>query len=382
MALSTMYPAKANSPQTTLAAGITAADTSMTLSDASVLPAAPNLCTLGADEDAEVVSYSTITGNVVSGLIRGVSGTTASPWPIGTQVAREFTSYDHDTFKANIEYLNGKVLYGVCDTAAATVNKEVTISDFSLKTGVTIVVKFTNTNSATNPTLSVNSGTAYPIYRYGTTASGTKDTAGRINGGAVILLTFDGTGWIQHFWVNTDTIYGAYSTTAAATAAKTANCQYFQLNQGYFEITIRYDNTAQSALTLNIGSTGAIPIYINGSPSSATNYTLPGGVYIVYYDGTNYYFRTDGKIEGLAPANLYFTGQSVSAATNAQIMRIPSSGTDSRITADTVVLECTYADPSKITSNVTWNSYDGYITFIGTCTAGTSANVTLGQKGN
>lgn len=38
------------------------------------------------------------------------------------------------------------------------------------------------------------------------------------------------------------------------------------------------------------------PIYINGAASSSTNYTLPAGSYIIFYDGTNYYFRTDGKI--------------------------------------------------------------------------------------
>ena len=61
---------------------------------------------------------------------------------------------------------------------------------------------------------------------------------------------------------------------------------------------MRYANTAQSALTLNINSTGAKPIYINGAASSATNYTLPAGTYLVFYDGTNYYFRTDNKITG------------------------------------------------------------------------------------
>ena len=106
MALSTMYDAKPNSPQTTLAGDISAADTSMTLADASVLPAAPNICTIGDDENAEVVIYGTITGNVVSNLIRGSSGTTASVWPAGTYVARDYTSYDHDTFIDNIRDLS------------------------------------------------------------------------------------------------------------------------------------------------------------------------------------------------------------------------------------------------------------------------------------
>ena len=57
-------------------------------------------------------------------------------------------------------------------------------------------------------------------------------------------------------------------------------------------------NTYQGALTLNINSAGGKPIYINGTVSSSSNYTLPNGTYFVFYDGTNYYFRTDGKIQG------------------------------------------------------------------------------------
>lgn len=78
----------------------------------------------------------------------------------------------------------------------------------------------------------------------------------------------------------------------------------------------------------------------------------------------------------------YFTSQTVSAATSAQIMRIPASGTNNNINTNTVVLECTFDNPSAITSKVSWHSYDGYITFTGTCTSATTANVTLGQKGN
>lgn len=79
---------------------------------------------------------------------------------------------------------------------------------------------------------------------------------------------------------------------------------------------------------------------------------------------------------------LYFYQQAVLVASSAQIMRIPASGTDPAITTDTVVLECTFANPAAITSDVTWTSYTGYITFNGTCTAATTANVTLGLAGN
>jgi len=57
-------------------------------------------------------------------------------------------------------------------------------------------------------------------------------------------------------------------------------------------------NTAAGALTLNINSRGAKPIYINGVASSSTNYTLPAGSYMTYYDGTNYHIRTDGILPG------------------------------------------------------------------------------------
>ena len=78
----------------------------------------------------------------------------------------------------------------------------------------------------------------------------------------------------------------------------------------------------------------------------------------------------------------YFYQQVVSAATSAQIMRIPASGTSNDINTDTVVMNVEWANPSAITSGVAWKSFDGYITFTGTCTTATTANVTVGQKGN
>ena len=74
----------------------------------------------------------------------------------------------------------------------------------------------------------------------------------------------------------------------------------------------------------------------------------------------------------------YFTAQTVNAAASAEIMRI----TDASITTDTIVLGCVFADPSYITSDVTWTSYAGYIAFAGTCTTATAADITLGIKGN
>jgi hypothetical protein len=96
----------------------------------------------------------------------------------------------------------------------------------------------------------------------------------------------------------------AYCSTAAGTAAKTATCSgYVLLSKSYIQVIITTTNTSATALTLNINSKGAKPIYINGTASSTSNYTLPAGTYLVYYDGTNYYFRTDGKITGSITGN-------------------------------------------------------------------------------
>ncbi|MBQ9393329.1 MAG: hypothetical protein IJU18_04990, partial [Oscillospiraceae bacterium] len=99
-------------------------------------------------------------------------------------------------------------------------------------------------------------------------------------------------------WVNQTQNYpSAYCTTAGATAAKVASCSLWTATaNSYLHVLIGAANTSAGALTLNVNSTGAKPICINGTASSGTNYTLPAGSYIVYYDGTNFYFRTDGKL--------------------------------------------------------------------------------------
>lgn len=101
-----MYPAKAGSPKTVLAITINATATQMTVADASVLPAAPNLAVLGSDSSAEIVSYAGKSGNTLTGLVRGLGGTTASVWESDTIVARNITSFDHDRFITNINALD------------------------------------------------------------------------------------------------------------------------------------------------------------------------------------------------------------------------------------------------------------------------------------
>ena len=110
MAQKTMYPAINNSPVSTLAQNISVNADTIELIDASVLPAAPNIATIGTDENAELVLYTGINGSSITGCTRGFNGTTARAWTSGSKVFRGFTAYDHDTFRDNISDLSsGKV---------------------------------------------------------------------------------------------------------------------------------------------------------------------------------------------------------------------------------------------------------------------------------
>lgn len=147
MAISAMYPAKAGSPKTTLASDLSATATSMTLEDASVLPTAPNLAVLGDDANAEVVSYTTITGNVVSGLIRGLGGTTASVWPAETDVARNYTSFDHDRFISNIQDLQNAKQDNLTFDTVPTASSTNPVESNGIATAISQVTAIANTKA-------------------------------------------------------------------------------------------------------------------------------------------------------------------------------------------------------------------------------------------
>lgn len=73
---------------------------------------------------------------------------------------------------------------------------------------------------------------------------------------------------------------------------------------------------------------------------------------------------------------LYFYQKAVSATTG-NIVTI----SDSRITANSVVLECTFANPAYITTDVTWTTSAGSLVLNGTCTTATTANIAVGLAG-
>ena len=104
--LVTMYPAQANSPETSLSGALTAAGTTVNVVDGSVLPEAPNLLTIGADgSTAETVLMTAKNGNVLT-VTREQNGTTARAWSAGDVIARYFTAADQTAMQENIKKLN------------------------------------------------------------------------------------------------------------------------------------------------------------------------------------------------------------------------------------------------------------------------------------
>ena len=83
--------------------------------------------------------------------------------------------------------------YGSCSTAAGTAAKTVSAGDFSLETGAAVVVKFTNTNTASNPTLNVSGTGAKAIYHKGAAIN-----PNYLRAGFVYTFTYNGTQWDLH----------------------------------------------------------------------------------------------------------------------------------------------------------------------------------------
>jgi len=109
MALWTMFDGIPNSPVTTLSTGIDSDDTTIVVVDGSVLPDAPNICSLGLGEDTETIYYGTKVSNTLSDVIRDYEEISAAKsWDSGTSVARMFTNYDYAALVANIGEVDDK----------------------------------------------------------------------------------------------------------------------------------------------------------------------------------------------------------------------------------------------------------------------------------
>lgn len=104
-------------------------------------------------------------------------------------------------------HLIASTFYATCETAAATAAKVAKLtntntSTVTLITGMTITVKFTYSNTAASPTLTIQSsgGTqlvaAKALKKVGTTAIGATESTSW-QAGAAVIFVYDGTNWVE-----------------------------------------------------------------------------------------------------------------------------------------------------------------------------------------
>ena len=214
--LVTMYPAQANSPETSLSGALTAAGTTVNVVDGSVLPEAPNLLTIGADgSTAETVLMTAKNGNVLT-VTRAQNGTTARAWSAGDVIARYFTAADQTAMQENIKKLNeGKAEKAASPTAGnfAGLDASGNPTDSGKKPGDFAAASHTHTDKA-DKVKSATAGHFAGLDSSGNlTDSGKKPgdfaDASHAHAGYAEVKIFSGVSVAASAWVS-DSTYAAY----------------------------------------------------------------------------------------------------------------------------------------------------------------------------
>ena len=211
-----MYPAQANSPETSLSGALTAAGTTVNVVDGSVLPEAPNLLTIGADgSTAETVLMTAKNGNVLT-VTRAQNGTTARAWSAGDVIARYFTAADQTAMQENIKKLNeGKAEKAASPTAGnfAGLDASGNPTDSGKKPGDFAAASHTHTGKA-DKVSSATAGNLAGLDSSGNlTDSGKKPgdfaNASHAHAGYAEVKIFSGVSVAASAWVS-DSTYAAY----------------------------------------------------------------------------------------------------------------------------------------------------------------------------
>lgn len=196
---------------------------------------------------------------------------------------------------------NTTIAYGTCSTAAATAAKVITITsntNWELKVGAIVVVKFTITNTASSVTLNVNSTGAKSIwYGTGVYTGNSNLVCGYANRYQTYM--YDGTYWV---WISSgsdaNTTYSnatlgqGYGTcaTAEATTAKVVTLSSYALVVGGI-VAVKFTYAVPASSTLNVNSKGAKAIYYRGAAITA-NVIKAGDIATFIYDGSQYHLLT------------------------------------------------------------------------------------------
>lgn len=197
--------------------------------------------------------------------------------------------------KTKLNYTN--IAYATCETAGATTTKEITVSGntgIAITTGTILIVKFSYTNTASNPVFSVNGITASVNYNTMVITSSNLDYAG--DAGLMMMYVYDGTYFryvCRSYDKDSNTTYTnaslgqGYAVCATATAAKVATLSSYALTTGGI-VAVKFTYAVPASATLNINSKGAKAIYYRGTAITA-GIIKAGDIATFIYDGSDYH---------------------------------------------------------------------------------------------
>lgn len=173
-------------------------------------------------------------------------------------------------------YHVGSTLYGTCDTAAGTAIKVAVVEGFdTLETGVTVHIKFTNSNTASNPSLEIRPSStsgqqaSHAIFVDETRRPGTTAFTSWFSG-SVVSFTYDGSYWRMNDYIpNTDT-----NDAVTQTATDSTNATYEFLFSNTADNTTRTEGARKTQyLTFN-PSKKALTVGSRASGSAVGDYSL------------------------------------------------------------------------------------------------------------
>lgn len=174
---------------------------------------------------------------------------------------------------------------GTCSTAAATADKTLAISGFSLTAGAKLRITFTNGNTADTPTLNINSLGAKAIYdMYGVAVSATNRFY--VPAGATIEFHYDGTNWVWHTIAKS--LLPDYSKISSSSWA--TGTTYTPTEDCYILVQASYITNGGWEIRLT-NSTGII---ISGGAVSIAGITKYDNVMTLLTAGTTYYLMITG----------------------------------------------------------------------------------------
>lgn len=154
----------------------------------------------------------------------------------------------------SINYAFEKPYFGTCETAAATVAKVVTCSGFTLKTGSRIAVQFTNTNSASQPTMNVNSTGA----KYICAINGTSVNTGVWRANEVVDFVYNGSYWIAlGTTIASTSNYGLVKLSSSTSSTSSSLAATASAVKSAYDRSSWDSISLTNALALSYGGTGA-----------------------------------------------------------------------------------------------------------------------------